>query len=236
MRDYRRHADSMVELSGALYMDGMVSYKNVAYGKNLVFSMQKGKVSKDLGHDIKALQLNQMKGNYSIIVADKDEIANIPAMQNVIVFPQGRRNAWNDEGDGKYICSGKLVLCVASLRKQNNNNSLCWKRHHFIALRRSKRSVIDAHNNHHGSTGYHFSFGNKGNYGMIDQSSIAQYATKKGIDDNKKLRCMIIEELIGRELRDGIERIGQILPNISAGILPVLKVANDLQTFVGDIN
>ena len=129
---------------------------------------------------------------------DKQELCNNKHFHNALIFQHGNRNGWNDENDVKYDPSGKIVMCVACLRPKGQKQQICWKKHHFDALHASKNSVIDAHNSHHGSAGYHFSFGNKANYKMVNGSSVAQYASKKGISKEAHLKCVIVEELISK--------------------------------------
>ena len=125
---------------------------------------------------------------------------------------------------------------IAGLKMKKTKQSLRWKSKHFNAVVDSKNSVINKHNSHHGSKGLHFSFGNKAQYQTINNSSVGQYAIKKGITTEKKIKCLLIEELVARELKDGIDNVGRILPNFKDCIAPVLKVADDLQAIVGDIH
>ena len=41
-----------------------------------------------------------------------------------------------------------------------------------------KKNIITKANNHNGSMGSYFNYGNRGNFGMIDGSSVGQYTYK----------------------------------------------------------
>ena len=113
---------------------------------------------------------------------------------------------------------------------------LCWNATHFKAVSDAKTSVIDDHNSHHGSIGKYYSFGNKAAYKTINKSSISQYVMKKGISEEKEMKCLTIDELVKQELRDGITNIGKIIPDFHNSIAPVFKVADHLQQIYGDAN
>ena len=132
--------------------------------------------------------------------------------------------------------SDKVVLMIAKLQSVKKKNVMCWSGKHYKAVADAKNSVINKNNSHYGSKGLHFSFGNKGQYKMVHNSSVGQYAMKQGISDEKKLKCLVIEELVARELKDGINNIGRVLPNFNELIAPVLKIADDLQSILGHIN
>ena len=94
------------------------------------------------------------------------------------------------------------------------------KKHHTAVIQ-CKSSAISSHNKHHGSTGDYFSFGNKIRYNTVDFSSVWQYSTKPHLKIEQKGKCVIIEELIARELKEGIESLGKCIPLLKEYIAPV---------------
>ena len=60
-----------------------------------------------------------------------------------------------------------------------------WAKKDAINIKSCKNNSISAHSNHFSSTGEYFSFSNRGNYGLINNSSVAQFADKKFKSKNK---------------------------------------------------
>ena len=50
------------------------------------------------------------------------------------------------------------------------------------------------------------------------------------------MKSLAIEDLVARELKNGIESLGELLPSLKYYIAPVFHVANELQSTVGQIN
>ena len=50
-----------------------------------------------------------------------------------------------------------------------------WGNEHFKAIKQSKPNIIGASMGHSGSEGHYYSYGNKGNFGIVDGSSVGQY-------------------------------------------------------------
>ena len=103
-------------------------------------------------------------------------------------------------------------------------------------MNQSKTSVISAKNNHHDSKGLYFSFGNKARYKTIDGSSIGQYTNKKNVTVEQKMKFLVIEDLVARELKDGIMMLGSLIPLLKEYIAPIFGVADKMQLSKGNIN
>ena len=58
---------------------------------------------------------------------------------------------------------------------------------------------------HHQSTGHYFSWGNRGNYGMVGNSSVVQYASKGVVTSN--LNSKFIDYMMNSELQAGITNL-----------------------------
>ena len=93
---------------------------------------------------------------------------------------------------------------------------------------------------HFGSEGKYYSFGNKGNYGMKNNSSVGQYTNRQYKDAAKmsmsNTNAIGLEEMVARELEAGIEGIAKIAPNIRKLIAPLINAAYRDQLNKGDIN
>ena len=92
-----------------------------------------------------------------------------------------------------------------------------------------------------GSEFYYYSFGNKYNFGIVDNSSVGQYITKNfksaGKTLNSKLAVDHIESMCASELGDGVGGLAKITLNVKILIAPALTIVYDLQITTGkDIN
>ena len=173
------------------------------------------------------INLNQMNKNYLIITMDKSELRQFSAFNHVMIMSHGL----NDDANA----SGKLLLLFARLQKKQKG--IIWDKKHYTAVKECKKSVIGKHNKHHGSLGEYFSFGNKAAYETVDGSSVSQYAVKKHATITQKCNIVVIEELIGRELKEGIDLLSSVQPSMSLKecVSPVLHVAKHLQKYKGDV-
>lgn len=107
-------------------------------------------------------------------------------------------------------------------------------------MKASTNSVITKKNNHNESSGYYYSYGNRGNFGIVDGSSIGQY-TYKCLGNNLKttlfhIRDTAVEHIYSHELRSGIDSPATRIPNIKKLISPIVDTAYNRQNSKGDIH
>ena len=100
---------------------------------------------------------------------------------------------------------------------------------------------MDCHADHFGSTGSCYSFGNRGNYGMVDGSSVVpSYAAKihkhERTNGLSKINAAILEDMAACELIAAVNDLNQIIPNIKGFIVPTLHMAYHTQKVVGEFN
>ena len=164
------------------------------------------------------------------------EIMNISYFSKIIVLQHGLRCEWNDEGENKFNPSGMLLLLFAKLQQKKTLQDIVWGQKHVKAITDCKNSVITMHNTHHGSLGQYFSFGNNAIYRNINHSTVGQYKNKPRLSKIKTIQSYVIEDLVARELKDGIQSLGAILPVLQDYIAPVFHVAEKLQSIIGNIN
>ena len=74
--------------------------------------------------------------------------------------------------------SGYIVLCLCQIRKQTNISEYIWGNYKVKLLHSAKRNIITGHSTHYGSKGKYYSFGNRANYAMVDNSTITQYTPR----------------------------------------------------------
>lgn len=214
-----------IHLSGITVSKGKYSYTNIDYHNAVQKFIPKCCRGVDHWYEI---NLNRMKNNYFLVTVDKSEMTNNTDIKNVIFMTNGL----HCEAKG----SGKLVLLLARLQKKKKN-SFVWTKHHFDKVNKCKRSVITKSNKHHGSTGHYFSFGNKAAYRKCNNSSVSQYAVRNTATFTQECDAVIIEDIMCKELQQGIECLNAIKPSMSIknSVAPVLKIADKLQSSIGDI-
>ena len=133
-----------------------------------------------------------------------------------------------------------LLLFFVKLDRECNNTGYAWGKKDSIFLKRCKQNIISCHSTHYGSTGKYYSFGNRANFGLINNSSITQYVPKKykNLDrmDISKENAAIMDDMSSDELIMGIKGLQSILPTIHKFIAPIINVTNGIQDNIGDLN
>ena len=222
---YEYYKYNSIHLSGMNVQSNKISYANIHYHNEVKWFIPK--CCKGNSEKWNEINLNQMCNNYLVITLDKSELRQFSMFNHVMITSHGLHSS----ADG----SGKLLLLFARLQKKPTG--IVWDKNHYIAVKECKKSVIGKHNKHHGSLGEYFSFGNKAAYETIDGSSVSQYAIKKCATVTQKCNIVVIEELIGRELKEGIDLLSSVQPSMSLKecVSPILDVAEHLQKYKGDV-
>ena len=136
--------------------------------------------------------------------------------------------------------SGYVLLACAKLKPQDINQGKTWGYNDFVMARSCKPNVIAGNGTHFDSSGYNYSFGNKANYAIINNSSISQYACKKSTTSLKSNICTLnanrYEEYCATELKNGVNALSRVIPRLKHLISPIIEVAHDHQETHGDIN
>ena len=183
------------------------------------------------------IKLTEMKGKYLFITGDKKHYLHDP---NIFCIDTTAQSKSNNGNDGKHKPSGVVVLCMCVLNYQRNNTGWSWGKSHYDLVRQSKNNLMAGMASHFESEGKYYSFGNKGSYGMINNSSVGQYANRKYKDESKminsNINATIIEEMVTNKLEAGIDGIAKTIPNMRKLITPVINVAHHEQLKKGDIN
>ena len=93
---------------------------------------------------------------------------------------------------------------------------------------------------HYGSIGNYYAFGNKGSYGMVNESSIGAYSTKKSTNPMKQQEINkntdAIKEWGINEINTSTNLISKVIPNIKYMISPIIDTTNALQNSIGNAN
>ena len=241
LRYYSRIQKNTIHLSGynVKTVNNLTeaTYNIIKFGDNVKTMKKKSKQSGEQILYSKDIKLAEMKGKYVYITGDKKYYLHDP---NIFYINTTARCDYNNRNDGKYKPSGVVVLCVITLNCQQQKTDWNWGKQHYDLVRKCKNDLMGGSASHYGSEGKYYSFGNKGNYGMKDNSSVGQYTNRQYKDSSKMLMSNVnaigLEEMVARELEAGIEGISKITPNIRKLIAPVINVAYREQLKKGDIN
>ena len=68
--------------------------------------------------------------------------------------------------------SGAIVLCIAVIESRSKDHTNTWGEEELHTLKQCKPNIVTKTTQHFGSSGLIYSFGNRGNFGMINNSSI----------------------------------------------------------------
>ena len=113
------------------------------------------------------IKIGEMKGKYLCITCDKSEFEG-----NTSIFIISSQCCENNQY--KREMSGKLLLMYCVDEYQQYCTGWEWNESIWKAMKASKNNIITKKKNHNGSSGYYYIYGNKGNFGMVDGSSVGQ--------------------------------------------------------------
>ena len=217
----------------------MVKYNKITYGRNVIVKKKKITSLGKLLH-YKEPTIGNMKGGFLFVTAIKKDILTL--YKDVLIIDGSSQEIAGDVCDKNktYHPSGIVVLMFCKLRSNKNKAGYTWGSHQANFCKATKDNLIATNSSHFGSKGQYYSFGNRGNYGMIDDSSVALYVSKKYKNDMKhKLATMnadVLEEMAGSELESAMKDMKSVIPNLTDFIAPTLKTAFQIQQVIGDIN
>ena len=139
-----------------------------------------------------------------------------------------------------YRPSGIIVLFMCKLQTDKYTTEYTWGQKEANILKTCKNNIITGHSHHFGSSGNYYSYGNRANYGMINNSSVTQYVSKKYSNKERTLKAAtnaaILDDRASEEMKNGIMALTTIIPNLKEYIAPTLNVIYDIQSTIGDIH
>lgn len=207
-------------------------YKKFTYGANVI-SRKKKNGGMPRNGALKDIKISEMPGRCFDITCNKSVFTNDT---NVYIIDSQCSNV-----DSKNeVTTGIILLLYCVDDHQCHVTGWEWNQMVFKAIKTSKNNVITKKNNHNGSSGFYYSYGNRGNFGMIDGSSVGQYSHKKFKNDNKTTTAHVIDSLVDKisshELGAGIDSLSHRIPNINDLISPILDAAYHRQSHKGTVN
>ena len=220
-RQAARLAPNSIHITQSVMIDKCVYYNNVVVGNGVNSNLKKINTSKG-NIWTKIVSLQNMKNNLLAITTTFEEIHDDIGRSKVLVLDATNRTATNDYEDDKYQPSGIILLALIKMDTEYAG-ILEWNKDHHIIMHKHKKPLFDSDSKHHGSTGKYYSYGNKGNFGMVGLSSVGQYANR---DSNHlsyyKGKC--IEEISQMEMQCGIANLSRYLPVLPKLISPIIHL------------
>lgn len=211
----------------------------MTYGCN-IRSNKASYADNDRLHKYDKINLHKIKRKFIAITANKSEI--VDNQQDIVTVAASYRRSSKDF-QKKYsdTASGVVLLFIVVFDTDINERHFSWTDEHYNKLKYSKNNILaSSKSKHFNSTGQYYSFGNKGNFGMIGTSSVGIYCSKsyKNIKSNEKAKkyAKEMEDIAGNEVKVAVKNIGCIIPNVHKLISPVVDVAYDMQDSHGSVN
>ena len=228
-REHSRLKESCIHLEG-LSSDSLlknIKFDRVIYGDNI----RKKKSSITFQDQIIPsydLTLNRMKRHLVLITALKSEC--------MLIFPELLTTTTTSV---KAVLPSDIVVLLACVDRPVTSKNKEWCIDDFKRLKKCKPNILQS-SDHHKSTGYYASFGNKGSFMKSTHSSVGQYCSKKQSTLEKQLIINSETEIYERSCADEIERsvkdLNIFVPNIRSILAPVLDTTFYIQTDFKDIN
>jgi len=195
------------------------------------------------------INLHQMTRNYIAITANKkdcigncDDVTAVPASYRQSTMDKGKkriRKGTTNDGNGSGIVL--LFLCVLPNSNKSEASEMNWNDEAVANLKFSKNNILKSSKaKHFDSTGEYYLFGNTGNFGMVDNSSVGIYSSKvyKNVERQRKAKVIAdeMESSSAIEVGYGVQKLSGVIPNLHKLLSPVVDVAFDMQVDHGDVN
>ena len=225
--EQRRLSSNCIHLNGVktCQSNDTLIYSSVTYGSNI--RKRKSTVTFD-GKSVPSYEISvqSIKRKFFMITVQKSDA--------LAIFPQllTSMSTYNEDPSGILL----LMVCVSRPIAKIDKN---WDIEDYKKLKRCKPNILQ-NSNHHESSGYYSSFGNKGSYKMTNSSSVGQYATKKHSKLSKQIvineEAAMYESYCAHEISRSIKDLQAFVPNIKSIIAPVIETSYKLQLEEKDLN
>ena len=197
----------------------MFIFNKVAYGNNI--KKKKGSVSfEELKIPLSQICLEKTKRRLMMITASKIECMKV--LPNLLTLS----STYHED-------PSNVVVLLACITKEPQKNHKVWIHDDFVHIKKCKPNILQS-SNHHGSTGYYASFGNKGSFDKAVSSSVGQYTCKKRTRLSKQLQVnrdtSLYEQFAADEIGRSVKDLCTFLPNITSILSPVIQIAFDTQS------
>ena len=241
--EYKHYIHNAIVLSGLSKVNCAVtktcipSYDVVHYGKHVKQGSVAFKIGNREEEKINRIDMSRMAKKYMLILGRKDEISNV--FDNVMIFQSNMKQVGVGVKAHEQNGSGFVVLLFALLNDVGKEDTTIWTNENVDDVKACKKNICTGRSSHFESKGYYASFGMKANYGIVNKSSLAEYAVKKTKCEYKqhviKQKATEIEMLCALEFKKSTASFGRYLRNITELLSPVVDEAYACQDDWGNI-
>ena len=215
-----------------------ITYKTISYiGSRLNLSSKNLNLN-NISNDVQVVNVCKSKKRFfSITTTVKDVLSGNP---DTILLPSTARYKDNQHEVATFDNNGTVLLYYAILPKKSKKHNMQFDYDFAKNIKKVKNSTIKKGADHNGSTGLYYSFGNKGSYEMVNNSSVGQYSTKVIKNEKKNIEfnmwCSSADDLIAEHMNNSVHALKSYIRNIPRLISPVIDTAYEMQQDHGDVN
>ena len=220
-----------------------VSYSNIEFGKHLKskngsLDMREIELKLDDPNEkckVHEFLIERMKRNKLFITTTREDANKLNP--NAIYVTTS-----NKISEQTYRWKPSGVVIIAMFKSCSEKASFVWDTDVSNKIHSSKPNIVaNSKTAHFNSQGYIASFGNKGFFGMTDEtSSVNQYVTKKSKKETTQARIIEtateLENICAAQVSIGIGLLNKVLSQTTDIVAPLLKIGYDLQMLHGSVN
>ena len=230
--------NNSIHVEGIFMENGQVQYSEVTYiGSNIKLKKRTLNIDdKDINCHI--INVTRLKKRVFCITTN---VSNILKLQkDTIIIPSTSRydNDMHEVSTAKE--DGIVLLFYAMVPDTYMKYSMDMDYNFAENIKKVKDNIIKSANNHYQSQGLYYSFGNKGAFKIVNNSSVDQYAikarAKKTHSNELNEWCSNAESVIALHLNESVNSMKRYIRNIPHLICPLLNVAYEMQKDHGCVN
>ena len=123
--------------------------------------------------EVNLIKIKKYKKNIFYVTTNVSEILKIKG--DTIIIPSANWYDYNMHTVDEISSNDIVLKFFASVAPRTPSYNMDFDATFLKNIRKRKENIIKARLDHYGSTGYYFSFGNKGSYERVGNSSVRQY-------------------------------------------------------------
>ena len=221
-RQFERYQTNSIILSGLKKKNNKHPYySNIEIGDNLKLSKQNHD-----GYIFDMIRLLITKKQFILILGLRKELELY--VEKLFCYPCNNSFYIKEDKNKSEILSGYVILMIGKIPNIQKSPDDFWDEEFETLLKKNKTNIMN-NQNHFGSSGQYYAFGNKGSYKKIINESSVDLYSNKGSDDN----CQKIETKGYVEIRRSIKLLSSMIPNINKFVSSIIDAGYDNQKIVG---
>ena len=228
VRQRNRLQDNIIHLSNIRRcpINNHTYYDRISFGKSVFTNKKEKKIGGNKKN--RYFNLRKTKGGFIMITANKNEclgmVPNTHSYGTVMSYKP------KSNYDLSPPMSGVVILMIAIIDdfKEDEERNYIWDNEIHSITKKCKENSLKSYD-HHGTSGYAYSFGNKPLYGNKDGSSVGIYSNKKSKDESKQYsinsKATMLESICSASIKQGIKCVSKIIPEIRELLCPIINAA-----------